>query len=270
MVEHDDLLEGNYADRSPDTEQERVRAKLELFFEEKRERVFFYRQVAVQHENEFFHWVTNRAITYLVQKDQIKTETRALITGGVIKLLWNRGYRYYQREAKRVVKLVEEYSNPEVGNALSQHGARMVLDGFARSGFILKGQETNEYRGQKWHETNHYMDMIFARDGQSYGIEVKNTLMYMGYNEFKIKIRLCKALGIRPVFAVRMMPTHWVDDLRQEGGVALIFKYQLYPGSLKDLVKRIVKELELPVRTPRRLEEGLMERFIEWHRKNVK
>ena len=268
MAKHDDLLEGN--DRSPDTEQGRARAKLELFFEEKRERVFFYRQVAVQHEKEFFHWVTNRAITYLIQKGQIQTETRALVTGGVIKLLWNRGYRYYKREAKRVVKLVEEYTHPDIGNALNQHGIRMVLDGFARSEFILKGQETDEYRGRKWHETAHYMDMIFARNGQSYGIEVKNTLMYMGYNEFKIKIRLCKELGIRPVFAVRMMPTHWIDDLRQQGGFALILKYQLYPGGLKDLAKRIVEELELPVRTPRRLEDEPMERFIEWHRKNVK
>ena len=173
--------------------------------------------------------MSNRAIKELIQKGQIQTETRTLVTGGVIKLLWHRGYRYYKREAKRVVKLVEEYAHTDVGRALGQHGERMVMEGFARSEFILKGQEKNEYRGKKWTETEHDMDMIFERDGQAYGIEVKNTLTYMEYNEFKIKIRLCEKLGIRPVFAVRMIPTHWIDELRRKGGFALILKYQLYP-----------------------------------------
>lgn len=146
----------------------------------------------------------------------------------------------------------------------------MVMEGFARSEFILKGQDTNEYRGKKWTETEHDMDMIFERDGQAYGIEVKNTLTYMEYDEFKIKIRLCEKLGIRPVFAVRMIPTHWIDELRRKGGFALILKYQLYPWSLKDLAKRIVEQLELPVDTPRRLEDGTMERFTKWHQKRVK
>ncbi|MQY63698.1 MAG: hypothetical protein GH143_05270 [Calditrichaeota bacterium] len=41
MVEYDDFLEDNYNDRPPDPAQERARAKLGQFFEEKRERVSF-------------------------------------------------------------------------------------------------------------------------------------------------------------------------------------------------------------------------------------
>lgn len=167
------------------------------------------------------------------------------------------------------MNLVEEYAHTDVGKALGQHGERMVLEGFARSEFILKGQGTNEYRGKKWTETEHDMDMIYERDGKAYGIEVKNTLSYMDQDEFKIKIKLCEKLGICPVFAVRMIPNHWISELSRKGGFALILKYQLYPWSLKDLAKRIVEELDLPVDTPRRLEDGTMERFVKWHQKQV-
>lgn len=88
MIEYDDFLESTYNDRSPDPAQVRAETKLRQFFKEKREKVFFYRQVEVQHEKEFFHWVSNRAIKELIQKGQIQTETRTLVTGGEIKLLW--------------------------------------------------------------------------------------------------------------------------------------------------------------------------------------
>jgi len=109
------------------------------------------------------------------------------------------------------------------------------------------------------------MDFIFERDGQAYGIEVKNTLGYMDREEFETKIRLCREIGVRPVFAARMLPKTWINDLINAGGFALILKYQLYPWAHRELAKTVRSELGLPVDAPRRLNEGTMKRFLKWH-----
>lgn len=102
-----------------------------------------------------------------------------------------------------------------------------------------------------------------------YGVEVKNTLNYMDYGEFKIKIQLCKALDIRQVFVVRMFPKSWIKELNDQGGFALILKYQLYPWTHRDLARRVSEGLDLPVDAPKALESGTMDRFLRWHHKNL-
>jgi hypothetical protein len=161
--------------------------------------------------------------------------------------------------------LVEEYSDPNIGAALGLQGEALTLEGFAKAEFVMKGRNTNKYRGREWTRTDHDLDFIFERDGKAYGVEVKNTLGYMDRTEFEIKIELSKELGIRPVFAVRMLPKSWINDLVRVGGFALIYKYQLYPWAHRELAKRVQRELGLPVDAPRSLSEGTITRFLGWH-----
>jgi hypothetical protein len=168
-----------------------------------------------------------------------------------------------------VVALVEEYADPNIGGAVGLHGEFMVLEGFARSEFVMRGKNTREFSGKTWTETDHNLDFIFEKDGQGYGVEVKNTLGYMEYEELQTKVRLCQFLGIRPVFAARMLPRTWMNELITAGGFGLILKYQLYPWSHKELARRVANELGLPVDAPRALKEGTMNRFMAWHRKNL-
>ena len=123
--------------------------------------------------------------------------------------------------------------------------------------------------GKTWEESEHDLDFIFERDPAVYGIEVKNTLGYMQYKEFGIKIRLCRQLGVRPVFVVRMMPKTWIKELIDSGGYAMVLKYQLYPWTHRELASRVAEELGLPVDAPRALASGTMERFLRWHDRNM-
>lgn len=256
-------------ERPPDPAQEQARERLRKYFEDKKEAVFFSRQIEVQFENDFFHWVTNRALTDLIDEGLLQSEKRELTTGGTIKLMWNRRYRYYKRAANRVVALVEEYADPNIGASLGLVGEMLVLEGFARKEFVMKDRNTNVYGGRKWTESGHDLDFIFWRDSVAYGVEVKNKLGYMEYDEFKTKIPLCIKLGIHPVFVVRMIPKNWIHELSQAGGFALILKYQLYPWTHRKLAVRIAKEFGVPVDAPKSLYEGTMERFMRWHKKNV-
>ena len=91
----------------------------------------------------------------------------------------------------------------------------------------------------------------------------------MDHKEFQLKIRLCKYLDIRPVFVARMLPKTWIKEVNDARGFALILKYQLYPWTHKELAKRVAKEFGLPVDAPRVIEDGTMERFLKWHRKQM-
>lgn len=255
--------------RPRDPQEIDARESLRQFFEDNREQVFFSRQLEVQNENDFFHWITNRAIRDLEGAGSIKSEWRKLSTGTSIKLIWHKSYRFYKRSAVQLVRLVEEYSTPIMGATLGLHGEMMILEAFARNKFLVGGRNANEYNGRAWSQTGHDLDFIFERDGAAYGVEVKNTLGYMDKKEFEIKVQLCQSLGIRPLFVVRMMPRTWIHELNLAGGFALILKYQLYPWSHHELAKRVAKELNLPVDAPKAIEDGTMVRFLRWHRKLV-
>jgi hypothetical protein len=270
MNEPEEIFMDHEADnRPPDPMQRPAREKVEKFIDEHPEQVFFSRQIEVQNEGDFFHWVTNRAIRDLEASGKIMTETRKLVHGGTIKLLWHKSYRYHRRGAADLVKLVEEYAHPNIGGALGSHGEFMVLEGFAKCKFVMTGRNARSHGGKEWTRTEHNMDFIFERDGRAYGVEVKNMLGYMDYDEFKLKIELCRELGIVPVFAARMLPKVWVNELWRQGGFALVLKWQLYPLAHKDLAKRVREELKLPVDSPRALADGTMARFVDWHDKNV-
>ncbi len=265
MFEDFDAEHARPSGEPPDRVEIDARELLRQFFERNSQRVHFSRQLEVQNENRYFHWITNRAIRDLEDEGLILSERRKLSSGGTIKLLWHRRFRYYKREAARVVDLVNEYSAPNIGAALGLQGEALILEGFASIEFVMKGRETREYGGLAWTKSDHDMDFIFERDGKAYGVEVKNTLGYMDRTEFEIKIRLCRQLGIRPVFAARMLPRSWINDLINVGGFALIIKYQLYPWAHRELARRVRLELDLPVDAPRRLSDGTMARFLRWH-----
>lgn len=116
-----------------------------------------------------------------------------------------------------------------------------------------------------WTQTNHNLDFVFERDDRRYGVEVKNTLAYLDKTEFDVKVQLAEHLGLTPVFVCRALPKTWVWELRQRGGFSLVLRWQLYPPLLRPLVLALRDRFDLPVDTPRRLEDGTMARFTNWH-----
>jgi hypothetical protein len=119
--------------------------------------------------------------------------------------------------------------------------------------------------GRTWGLTDHDLDRVFERDGVAYGAEIKNTLDYIEQSELAVKIRMCEALRLRPLFIVRTAPKSYIEQVRLAGGFTLVFKYQLYPHGQEELARRVQEELDLPVDCPARLEEGTAQRFLKWH-----
>jgi len=235
LSEYDDFDPEKWAEeeRPSDPREAEALEDLTAFFREHREQVFFSRQLEVQNEGKHFHWITNRALRELKGQGLLQGETRPLKAGGSINLLWHRSYRFHKRSAANLVRLVEEYADPNIGGVLGLHGETMVLEGFARSEFVMRGRNTRSFGEKTWEATGQNLDFLFERDGITYGIEVKNTLGYMDHDEFAAKIRLSQFLGIKPVFVVRMMPKTWMNELIEAGGFGLVLKISSTRGRTK-------------------------------------
>lgn len=263
------LYDDESAEKPMDSYEEEAHELIEAFFQDNKSHVFYGRQIEIIFEDKFFHWVTNRVLRLLVQQGKILSEIRSFSWGGSITLYWNKAFRYYRREAQKVTELVQRYSEDKIGSSVGHYGELLVVEGFAKIQFMMLGRNVNEYREKKWTGSGHNLDMIVERDGIGYGVEVKNTLGYIENKELESKIDLCRDLGLKPVFAVRMLPKSWIHNIHRSGGFALIFKHLLYPESLDDLALAMKKELRLPVEMPKSLLEGTMRRFEKWHEKNV-
>jgi hypothetical protein len=87
----------------------------------------------------------------------------------------------------------------------------------------------------------------------------------MDKEEFDIKIKICKELDILPLFVNRMMPSAWMEELRESNGIWVIMGYQLYPIGHKKLADKVKEEMGLPVDAPIRLYDGTMERLMKQH-----
>jgi len=249
----------------PDSEEDKARARLLAHFVDHPSEVFYSRQLEVLFEDEFFHWITNRALRRLLEEEKsVSSEARTLDIGSTINLVWNKSFRFYKRAAKEVFDLVNEYTNAAGDGTLGMQGEHLVLAAFARRQFVLKNEEANQWSGKQWTETNHDLDFIFEKNDVAYGIEVKNTLGYLDSNEFVTKIRMARYLGLKPVFAVRWLPKTWISALAASGGYAMVMKYQFYPWTHQDLAGRVREKLRLPVDTPKKIEDGTMNRFEHW------
>lgn len=193
------------SDRPPDPVELQAEAALRAFFEAHQQEVFYSRQLEVRFEDQYFHWITNRALRTLVKDGELLVDRRVLITGE-LHVVRHPRCRYHTRATTALAELVQSYSEPLVTRAVGDQGEMLVLEGFARRGFTMYGRDMRAYRGREWSETGHDLDFIFERGERAYGVEVKNTLPYIPYPEFKTKIRMCQHLGITPVFMCRFLP----------------------------------------------------------------
>ena len=132
-------------------------------------------------------------------------------------------------------------------------------------GFLPTGRKVTSYNGKEWTESKHDLDRVFERDGIAYGTEIKNTLGYIEKVELKTKIKMCQKLGLRPLFIMRGSPKSYNNLIREVGGFALIFKFQLYPYGQKAFADEVRRRLELPTDCPARIADGTMQRFLKWH-----
>ena len=265
----------------------------EDFFPRQPDRVFYSQQIQVLVEDAwavkrltreerpgFFHWITGKALLELGQEGKLESEVRPLgkyrpgaseagtrTTGTKIHFYWSLKTRYVARAIARILKVVREFSAPEVSHAIGNNGEMMFDAALPKMGFLPRGENVREWNGLKWEKTGENLDRVFERDGIYYGVEIKNTLSYIPREELESKLEMCRFLGLVPLFIMRASPKNYNQlVIEGGGGYALIFRWQLYPQGQEQLVKKVRDTLGIPVDAPRAIALGTVERFLNWHR----
>ena len=238
-------------------------------FEQSPEQVYYGRQVEVLFERRFFHWITARALGELAGSGRINSTEMVLEGATRVRFYWSTRNRYWRRKAQAARKLILEYSESSFCRGLGRHAETMFTAAFASEGFMPKAEDVRSYNDVRWDETGHELDRVFERDGISYGAEIKNSLDYIPHEELRIKVRMCKKFGVRPLFIVRWAPKSYIEEVRQAGGFSLLFEWQLYPYGHEELARRVRERFGLKVDCPRRIERGTVQRFLNWHLRNL-
>lgn len=271
MVDHDfydfeDILEEEYP---RDIKIDEAKEKLVRFFTEKNKNVFYMQQLEIFFEKQFFHWIIAKAINELIADDILGSEEVPLLGATKVKFVFNKTHRYYKREIKKNIEVVREYSNPIITMACGRQAEVLFFNALTSKGFRPVGQDINEYNGKKWTATDHDLDFILEEDSVVYGAEVKNKFRYIDEGELRVKLSMCDFLDIRPLFIMRGSPKSYNYEIIKQGGYAMIFEAQIYPFGQEDLVQKIRQVLGLPVDCPKAIPEGIIDRFINWHKKRV-
>jgi hypothetical protein len=244
---------------------DQTKEALEEFFGANDEDVFYMQQLEVFFEKQFFHWITSKAINELVSEGRLKAEEHPLLESTRVKFVFDKAHRYHRLQIREKLEVVREYSNPQIAWACGRQAEVLFFNALTGRGFVCHGQNTNEYNGRVWTETDHDLDFILERDGKTYGAEVKNKFSYIDKDELNIKLNMCLSLGISPLFIMRGAPKWYNYRIWQAGGYAMIFEVQIYPFGQQDMVKRIKETLGLPVDCPKAIPDGIIDRFMKWH-----
>jgi hypothetical protein len=248
-----------------DPKVDEASSKLLTFIEKNPGEVFYEMQLEVLFENDFFHWITTKALAQLRDSRKIGSSLEVLKDVGRIRFYFHIKNRYWKRKAREIKNLVKRFSDPAFTRALGNQGEMLVDAALPGAGFMPKARDTNQFAGRQWTETRHNLDRIFEKDGISYGTEIKNRLSYISQDEFYTKLKLCDALQVRPLFIARMMPRSYVFDLFKRGGFALLMKYQFYPFGSEAFAAEVRERTLLPVDCPKRLEDGTLQRLLNYH-----
>jgi hypothetical protein len=268
FLDYEDVSEEEWPEGLPrDKKVDEAKEALTDFFEKNNEDVFYMQQLEVFFEKPFFHWITFKALDELIDEGVLKSEERPLLGETRVKFVFNRGHRYYKRQINEKLQIVREYSAPTIAGACGRQAEVLFFNALAHRGFLSHGQNTNEYAGKKWVDTDHNLDFVLERDGKTYGAEVENKWGYIDKDELDIKLRICDFLGVKPLFIMRGSPKHYNNIIRLAGGYAMIFEAQIYSFGQGELVKRIKKTLGLLADCPRAIPGGIIDRFLRWHAK---
>jgi hypothetical protein len=208
-----------------DEKIDEARAALRDLFAANRDLVAYHRQLAVQLEGRFFHWITGKALGELASDGQLRAEEVAPRgwKGQPFHFYSNPKNRYWKREALRRAALVSRFSTADFGHALGYQGELMVDAGLGRLGLVEVARNANRYRDRQWTKTGEDLDRIVEAKGVGFGVEVKNTLDYIPRAEMRSKVEMCQELGIVPLFVVRMAPNRGLRKSLGRGSTARTF-----------------------------------------------
>lgn len=225
----------------------------------------YSRQICIGVEGDYFHWVTRRALGELVADGKLEQEPLLRVNDKTsIQLYHRKSHRDIRTQTKEIVSLVSQFSDNQFMEGLGRQGEMMFDAALGRAAFQWVSDGARSFNGIHWTETKHDLDRILITDGVPFGVEYKNTLPYMPPDEFALKLRMCRVLGLRPLFVARRHPKNYMHEMNALRGFGLIYDEQYYPHGNAHLATEVKTRLGLPVACPKLVPQGHIDRLLQW------
>jgi len=221
------------------------------------------KQIEVIFENKYDHWDVNNQVDFLIDECFLR-----LIETDVANFVLRKDIRYYKYNINKRMKLIKRYGDQSITRAVGKQGEHVCEIMFLLNSFNIEDRNSNKYKGINWTKTDEDLDFILEKDGLNYGVEVKNTLGYMEYEEFTNKLEMCEILGLIPMWVLRNAPEVQFNTIKSKGGIILNFKTQIYPFGQESLVKEMWKLMRLPVFVRGRMFPKIVRILNAFHARN--
>ncbi len=209
--------------------------------------VYHLSQLEVLFEDKHFHFRTDPAIRELREERFLSSE-EVNVSGSRAIIVWRSNVRYVRRKINDHLELMARYANDVTSSATGDYAETLTLLGLSRLQLSLVSRNTRAYKGKEWTATNDNLDFIFEKDNIGYGVEVKNTFDYIPQDELGVKLKICKFLGISPLFVVRTRHSGQWEEVKQQGGLIYMFKSKIFPPGYDTLVAQLWRDMRLPVK----------------------
>jgi hypothetical protein len=266
----DDAYFDEYVEEEPEPERKPDPMVLKAVpvvrkFFSRRKMPFYIGQLQCQFEKQFFHWITYKAIRELLGESFLGN-TDTTIAGNAVKFVYraNLPSKTVNSHIKSAAQLLATVWDDEISKVRGKHLEALVKAELRANAFTIVGTHARSYE-EEWTETDHNLDFIAElSNGQAIGLEIKNTLPYIPRSEFEIKLKMCKFLGIKPVFAVHWLPKSYIWQVYKQGGFGWLFEYQLYPLGYERLCQQLQKRLGFPVMVMTELPATPQRLFSTW------
>lgn len=251
-----------------DPKVEEAKETIKQFFSEQPKATPYLKQLQVKFEKKFFHWVSGFAVRELLDSGFLRADDVPIGSAGLrARFLFRPSHRDRKRQIRLASRLIAEYSAPEICDSCGHHAELLFELSLLRENFQLRGRNVSHYGELKWVESGHNLGLIVEKDGMVYGCEIKNRLEYIDRRELTTKLKMCRHLGIRPMFIMRHSPKTYNDMIIKDGGYVWIFETQIYAPGREQLVSRMQNGLGLPAVCTREIPRGMIDRFLKWHNK---
>ncbi|MFQ5981055.1 MAG: hypothetical protein ACE5OZ_23180 [Candidatus Heimdallarchaeota archaeon] len=221
--------------------------------------MFWGHQLKVLFEDRHFHWNIGFALKQLVDEGElilmtersqdVRKELARLPQANINRInLYRKKKRYYIRNTKKLLKLLNKWWDPVYFKGIGVHGESASELTFHRLGFKIAGRHTNEFNGIRYSQGDKNLDFILEKDNLNYGVEVKNTIGYPGYEDFKEKtFQLCDELEIIPWWISRNAPFNWNNDIKELEGFIYRNKAIIFPPISRQLRDQIWYQTGIPI-----------------------
>lgn len=224
--------------RQRDPEIDRAKRRIREIIEQDPRRIFYIKQIQVLLEKWHFHWITGFALSELIAEGVLAVE-EVEVTHAKVRFIHHPQHRRRRRQIKRALAVINRYWRPEISHACGDQAEILFLVALMENRFELFGRNTREHRGRRWVESQQNLDFVVGRDGVEYGVEVKNTWDYIPHDELEAKLRICRFLGVRPLFIMRHAAKSYIHEIAEEGGYGMIFEAHIFPKGQEGLVEDI-------------------------------